>query len=57
LQEEQEARYREECRDKDDEIEQLNQQLLEMEQHQQSFSTQAEHEISLKQMQIEGLER
>lgn len=28
-----------------------------MEQHQQSFSTQAEHEISLKQMQIEGLER
>lgn len=56
-QEESEARFREECRDKDAEIEYLTQQLNELEQHSASFSTQAEHEISLKQMQLDNMER
>ena len=56
-QEELEARIREETRDKDIEIEVLQGNLRDLEQHQQSYAAQVEHEVSMKQQNIETLER
>ena len=56
-QEELEARIREETREKDGIIEELQNRVMELEQHNQNMVTQIDHEVSMKQQSIDTLER
>ena len=56
-QEELEARIREETREKDGIIEELQNRVMELEQHNQNMVTQIDHEVSMKQQNIDTLER
>lgn len=55
--EELEARIREETRDKETIIEELQNRVMELEQHNQNMVAQIDHEVSMKQQNIDTLER
>lgn len=57
IQEEVDAKIAEATREKDIELEYLQDQLQNLEQHSQSYSAQIEHELTLKQQVVENLER
>ena len=56
-QEELEARIREETREKETIIEELQNRVMELEQHNQNMVAQIDHEVSIKQQNIDTLER